>query len=296
MSVIRAIVAAADFSTDGLRAARRAALLCKEHSARLQLLHVLRADLLAALRERLQGMQQIETSLLARARQQLDGLCAELAVPAGALPEGSVRFGNVLDEILAAADHANVLLLGAHGSRPVHDQLLGTTAERLLRRSRRPMVVVRQEPRSGYSRVLVPIDFSMQSIGALSFAQDLAPNADLHLFHACDSPYEGKLRQADIAEEVILQLRAQFRDEALAQMTHVFEKWIRNPARTFSSVDCGNPRHLIPQRAQTEGSDLIVLGKHGHSAVGEYFLGGVSRHALAQATCDVAIVPDWPRF
>jgi nucleotide-binding universal stress UspA family protein len=296
MSAIRALVAATDFSDDGLRAARRAALLSREHSARCQLLHVLREDLLSSLRAHVQQPEQIETPLLTRARQNLDALCAGLEATAGSRPEALVRSGNVLNEILGAADHANVLVLGAHGLRPVFEQLLGTTAERLLRRARRPMVVVRREPATRYARVLVAIDFSLQSLGALNFAQDLAPDAELQLFHAYECPYEGKLRQADIAEDVIQQLRRQFRDEALANMTNVVDKWVRRPASAVSVVEPGNPKLLIPERIERVGIDLVVLGKHGHSPLGDYFLGSVSRHALAKAACDVAIVPDWPRL
>jgi nucleotide-binding universal stress UspA family protein len=296
MSAIRAVLAATDFSEEGLRAARRAARLSREHSARCQLLHVLREDLLSSLRSHLQQPGEVETPLVTRARQDLDSLCAELVGTAGSRPEALLRSGNVLNEILGAADYADVLVLGAHGLRPVLDQLLGTTAERLLRRSRRPMVVVRQEPRTRYARVLVAMDFSMQAIGALTFAQDLAPDAQIHLFHAYECPYEGKLRQADVAEDVIQQLQQQFRDEALGNMRNVVDKWVRKPTHALSAVELGNPKFLITERVVRDGFDLVVLGKHGHSPLGEYFLGGVSRYVLAKAACDVAVVPDWPRL
>jgi len=68
------------------------------------------------------------------------------------------RAGDVLEEILTAADRADLLVLGSHGSRPSGDLLIGTTVGRLLRSSRRPMLVVRQEAIAPYRRVPVAVE------------------------------------------------------------------------------------------------------------------------------------------
>jgi nucleotide-binding universal stress UspA family protein len=295
MNPIRTILAATDFTDEAAHAARRGALLSRTHSAALQLLHVIRLDFLTALRARVQAAPAPEEALLASARRDLDALRTRMAAEASAPPEAIVRTGGLLEEILAAADHADLMMLGAHGPRTASDLLVGTTAERLLVKSRRPMIVVRRPPASGYQRVLVPIDFSMQSLGALNFAQDLAPDARLHLFHVYDDPFENKLRQGDLDAAVIADMQGEFRDAASTNLANIFSKWVREPANAVSSVEAGNPRHLIPERARDDGADVIVLGKHGQSQLGEFFLGGVSRHVLSNVQCDVAIVPDWPR-
>jgi signal transduction histidine kinase len=43
------------------------------------------------------------------------------------------------------------------------------------------------------------------------------------------------------------------------------------------------PRVTISAKAANEGADLIVLAKHGHSFIGEMFLGGATRHTVARA-------------
>ena len=55
-----------------------------------------------------------------------------------------VKIGKVLDEILLACAQHDLLVLGAHGLNPLRDLILGTTATRLLRKSMRPVLVVKQ--------------------------------------------------------------------------------------------------------------------------------------------------------
>jgi nucleotide-binding universal stress UspA family protein len=296
MSTIRSVLAASDFSVDAAGAAHRAALLAGEHGATLQLLHVVGSDLLSELRERLRISDDVQQLLLADARRSLDALANDVQRAAHTTPERFVRTGDVLEEILAAADHADVLVLGAHGMRPVRDLLIGTTAERLLRKSRRPMLVSKQEPSTSYRRVLVPVDFSTHSIATLRFAHQVAPNAALLVFHAYECPYETKLRQANVSDRIIKQFHIDSRDRALSNMENLRDKAAAPVARTAFSVDCGVAKTSIAAKAADYGADLIVLGKHGLSFVDELFLGGVTRHTLARATCDVAVVPDWPRL
>lgn len=293
---IQSLLLASDFSTDATHAAHRAALLAGEHGAKLKLLNIVREDLLTDLRRRLGGQSEAAQRLIEGAKLDLDTLAVQLQPRAGSGIECLVRTGDVLDEILTAADHADVLVLGAHGLHPTQDLLLGTTAERLLRKSRRPMLIIRTEARTAYQRVFVAVDFSVHSFAAFRFAHQIAPAARLHLFHAYECPYEGKLRQANLPEETIGQLRAQFRDQALANMQNMIGKTTAPLERTSSAVAFGNARFTTSTAAADWGADLIVLGKHGYSLIGEYFLGGVTRHTVSRAKCDVAVVPEWPRL
>ena len=68
-------------------------------------------------------------------------------------------------------------MLGARGAGFVRRIALGTTAERLLRTTRRPLLVVKQKAHERYRRVLVPVDFSPSSAQALALARRVAPDA-----------------------------------------------------------------------------------------------------------------------
>lgn len=296
MTSIQAILAATDFSEDADRATRRAALLASSHGARLRLLHVLQADALEELRTRLGLAPDVRDRLSEDAGRRLNAIAAQLQAASNVRPECVVRSGRVRDEILAEADHADLLVLGAHGTSRTREVLLGTVADRLLHLGRRPILVVRSEPLREYGKVLVPVDFSVHSIAALQFARRLAPGAQLHVFHAHSDRYEGTLFLADAPREAIEKHRAATRSKALENVTGLVGKALPGDPRVTWSIEDGDAKFLISEEARRQGADVIVMGKHGRSLLGELFLGSVTHASVARAHCDIAVVPHDPRI
>jgi nucleotide-binding universal stress UspA family protein len=291
MTGIRKILAATDFSFHAHRAARRAAFLAREHGATLRLLHVVnRNTALSTSQLGLQSPLDLDQRAAQDAQQGLESLSADVAAP-DLVVEREVRTGIVLDEILAAAADADMLVLGPRGLRPIHELILGTAAERLLNKGQRPMVVVKQDPTREYRRVLVPVDFSEHSLTSLQFARSLAPTAEIGLFHALDPPVEGTLRSAGVGEETINAYWAQDEREARGLMDKLMTEAGASQGALLPMFLNGDPRLQINAMAESFAADLIVIGKHGRSRLSEYFLGGATRLTLARAQCDVAVVP-----
>ena len=138
MSSMRTILVASDFSFDAHRAARRGALLAREHGATLRLLHVLHPDAAAKAAQQRRPPIDLDRRISLDAHHSLDSLAEDVTAP-DLTVEREMRSGVVLDEILAAADQADMLVLGPRGLRPIHELILGTAAERLLNKSRRPI-------------------------------------------------------------------------------------------------------------------------------------------------------------
>ena len=53
----------------------------------------------------------------------------------------------------------------------------------------------------------------------------------------------------------------------------------------------GSPARSILEEAQRVNADMIVLGSHGHSAIGEVMLGSVAHKIAMKATVPVLLVP-----
>lgn len=289
MSMIGSLLIATDFSEGGRAAAARAARLAAQHGARLGLLHVMSGPALSALRELFDLAAGADEKLIDDARDQLDGVARELAESHGVVATPELRVGHVVNEILAAAAEAELLVLGAHGVNPLRDLILGTTAERLLKRSRRPILVVKRPPRESYRHILVPVDFSPHSLVALRCALDLSPTADVTVVHAYDPPYEGKLWLAGVSDEQLSGYRVQARQQALARIDEMLRQ-CGSPDRCLRLVERGDAAPLILAREAELGADLIVIGKQGQSAIEELLIGSVTRHVIADAKCDVLVV------
>ncbi|MBM0107049.1 universal stress protein [Steroidobacter sp. S1-65] len=289
-ATIRKIVAATDLSMYAHRAALRAGRLAREHDASLQLLHVVNAASANALQKLLPTAPPIGAAMIAEATQAVQSLAEDVAKAGGPTAECRIEEGDVTDTLLAVAADADLVVLGPRGLNPAKDFLLGSSAERIARRVRSPLLIAKQEAALSYECVLVPVDFSASSLQAVRFARALAPRATLHVFHAYDSPYEGRLRSAGVTEEAIKSYRHTLQLEAEAALCELLAR-APDVKDVRSRVELGDPRVAICTRADELQSNLIVMGKQGRSWFSEFLLGSVSRRTIERAVCDVAIVP-----
>lgn len=286
-------LAATDFSDDARHAANRAACLAAERQAPLELLHVMSSPSLATLRELFGLSPDADAKLLDDAQRMLDELASEITAgkPRLALT-ARVAVGQVLDEILAASEEADMLILGARGLNPLRDLILGTTAERLLRRCKKPVLLNKRPPQGSYRQVIVPVDFSPHSAAALHMARFVAPAAEMTLVHAFGTPYEGKLWLAGVPDEEIHRYRTQARQQALNHIHALIGETRDDPCRYYISVEHDDAAPLILAKETALAADLIVIGKHGQSLIEDTLLGSVTRHILSDSKCDVLVVQE----
>jgi len=297
MSPIMRILAATDLSGPARHAVDRAVRLADETGARLAALHVVSQGTVDGLRRLLgEGTPVVELRILDEARSALDRQLAELIDGRSVSAEARVAVGVVVSEIVsqAEAEAADLLVLGARGEGFLRHLLLGTTAERLLRKTARPVLMVRQLPHDRYRRVVVAVDFSDSSAVALRLARTLAPAADLVLLHAFEVPFEYKLQFAGVDDATIARYRHQAREHALRELEAFAAAAGSAAAGARLSVHHGEASRVILEREQQEGCDLLVVGKRGQSVVEELLLGSVTRHVLAEASGDVLVVSAGP--
>ncbi len=292
MDRIESILTAVDFSEDSRSAASRAFLLAKDHSARLELLHIISDSTIQAMGELFQPPADQRTRLIERAGNLLSELSSEYDPDARVGASLSVRTGVVLDEIMASSENADVLVLGARGWNPLRDIIVGTTADRLLRKGKRPVLIVKRPALEAYRRVIVPVDFSPHSATALRTALLIAPEADINIVHAYDVPLERKLWLADVPEEQIEHFRNEARQKALENIVSLRKEAGPEQHRILHYMENGDAGSVILARDASLGADLIVIGKHKRSYTGELLLGSVTRHVLSGARCDVLVVQE----
>lgn len=289
--MMKTILAATDFSAPARHAADRAARVAHETGATLTLVHALPAQPLQELRQWLGAQPQAEHQLLAQAQDQLRQLADDLAAARRVPVHTHLATGAVLDEIGRQADalDADLLVLGARGSGFLRRLVLGTTAERLLRRTTRPLLVVRAAPHEPYRRALVALDFSPWSADAITLARRVAPHARLVLLSAFQVPFEEKLHFAGVDAATIERYRQQSR-AAATQKLHAAAQGAGLKAGDYDAVVVeGDASQRIVEHEQDVDADLVVLGKHGQSAAEDLLLGSVTKHVLAEGSVDVLV-------
>lgn len=289
MSKIKSLLVATDFSDDARQAVLRAAFLAAEQGAKLELLHVMSGPLLSHMRELFKLPSDADTRLVDDARRMLGELAEDVAGQTGLTAIPRVLVGHVVNEIISASDQADMLVLGARGLNRLRDLLIGTTAERLLYRCKRPVLVSKRPPHGSYQHVIVPVDLSPHSIVALRMAVQIAPQANITIIHAFDVPFEGKLWLAGVAEEEIHHYRAQARIKAQEEIEKLMQDSGDASLRLRSVIEHGDATRIILEQEEMSDPDLIVIGKHGESVMGELLLGSVARHVLSNSRCDVLV-------
>lgn len=290
MKTLTTIVAAVDFSEYARWAAERAALIAREQAATLRLLHVISGSTLDDLRHMLRGSTEIEAAVMEDANARLRETAVSLTTQFGVIAQEEVGTGQVIAKIRAAAEPADLLVLGARGTNPLRDLVLGTTAERLIRTCPRPALIVKQVPERAYQRLIVPVDFSAYSAPALSVARLVAPHARISIVHAFRMPFEARLRIAGATNEAMQRYCDEERRDAAGRIDQLITECLAGSRREASIVKEGDPSPVILAEAKAQAADLIVIGKQGQSRAEELLLGSVTRHVLAGSTCDILVV------
>jgi len=291
---MKRIVAATDLSWYARRAETRAAMLAGEMgSESLDLLHVIGNLALESLRHLVnQSPQETEQQLLESAQKQMNEAARKLAEKHGIPVTTTLAIGRAHLEIVRHAESidAAMVVLGAHGGSFVRELYLGSTAEKVLRKLSRPVLIVKREPQGPYQRVLVPVDFSEPSRLALELALRIAPHAHITVLHAFEVPFEGKMHYAGVSDETI----QSYRDTAREQANQAMRQFVCAAGGSAGSVPpvvaFGDAPTVIRGKADALDPDLIVMGKHGQSGWEDMLLGSVTKHVILDATCDVLVV------
>ena len=283
------ILPATDLSAPARHAADRAARLARETGAALTLVHALPRRALDDLRQWLGAEAQAQ--LEAGTERELAALAAELHAGHRVPVHPLLREGPVLDVLGGAADEvdAAVVVVGARGASFLRRLVVGTTAERLMRRTQRPLLVVRQAPHERYRRALLALDFSPWSAAVLEAARRVAPHARPVLFTAFQVPFEEKLRFAGVDAATVEHYRQQARAAATQQLYAIAERAGLAPGHWDPCIVEGEASLRLVEQEQVLDCDLVVIGKHGQSAAEDLLLGSVTKHVLAEGQSDVLV-------
>lgn len=286
-STLRHVLAATDFSLPATQALQRAARLVREHGAHLVVAHVLSQGGLDDLLHWLRGGAQWALQLHDQADASLASAVNALGV--NAVPE--LLDGAPVPALCGAAlrHGADLTVIGARGENPLHQRLLGGTAERLLRKSPSALLVVRQPAQRDYQSVLVPVDFSAWSLQAVRLARRVAPQASLVLHHSFVIPFEEKLRFAGVGDDLLSDYRERARTEARDGLLALASATALDGHDHGLSLGEGDAPQRILDVAKARHCDLIVIGKHGRGAAEELLLGSVTRQVLEEAEVDVLV-------
>lgn len=282
-----------DLTPNSDRVLGRVSLLPLADDARVTILHVIPDSLRAS---ELRDAQRDATKALASEVRHL-----QKSLPKSVCIQPLVRVGVPVKEISAWARKmkAELVVMGRGGGRVLREAFLGSTAERVVRQARLPVLVVRLPPRHVYARPALALDFdrAANEVVRLLLLVLPPPRPRVAVIHAYDFPYGGLVYPSlaeDEADGEKSELQIQANEKLARLLTLALAKVNVQPEdapRWKTHVRYGSPHVVVEKVMRRTETDLLLLGTRGFSRAAHIFLGTIAGDLLREARCDVLLVP-----
>lgn len=295
------ILVGTDFSESSTAALAEAQRIAHRAGAKLTVIHVIDEELVEILKQKL---NMPEPELIEMASKRLaEHLQEALDGPDAVASE--ILIGCPFVEIVRAVkSHAiDLLVLGSGGSEAdgVH---AGVLARRCVRKVPAQVLLVRQEQRRPFARIVACVDFSDNSIEAIDLAAQLADQdgASLHLLHVCrpvvpsvhgDRGTFAGTKFFDISLPPYPEMNyAQQQRDKLEQLAHeqLGEKYPNLEVESHVFTDAHRPSHGIVEFLKDSKTELVVLGTRGRTGVRSLLLGTTAERIVDHSPCSVLTI------
>ncbi len=188
---------------------------------------------------------------------------------------------------LAEEKGAELIVVGAQ-DEPSRRRVLGSTADRVVRKARCPVLVVRSAIAFPPVKVEIPVDLSPVSAAGLrrglDFLDRLGVSGDQTEVLFVLNPFETGGSVHFTPEQV-----QRFAAEELRRFADAHARGRLRPAAL--QVRSGFARQEILTALEAREVDLAVLGTHGRSGFDRLVLGSVAAGVLHEAGCNLLVVP-----
>jgi nucleotide-binding universal stress UspA family protein len=299
--LFRSILCPVDFSEHSAVALRYAAILAKRSGGRLHVLHVNDPMLASAAAIAFADRDYAKVAL-----DELRPFVAK-ALPASTTKAISIRCtvetGDAARMIVSAAKQlrCDLIVMGTHGLTGLEKVILGSTTERMLRRTSLPVLAVPlspseavgvREPAGSWpgSAIMVPVDLGEQSGRDVREVERIARafGTDLLLVHVVPQLQPPPWYRADLSAHRRVQMtKAERQLESLA-------KTVGAGVNTEVRVVSGRPADEISALAADERIGLVVMHLRKGPGLFGSRAGSIAAHVLRHAVTPVLALPGRP--
>lgn len=213
-----------------------------------------------------------------------------------------LREGDAPREIVsyAGTHDIDLIVMGTHGRRGLERLVLGSVAERVLRKANCPVLTVCHAraqtaiAMSPFHRILCPVDFSPHSLRALDYALSLAQegNADISVLYVNDPYYRRAV--PDQAAGTVMDYARFLEADLRERLDRVVPRSAREWCRLREIVQTGRVWEEIVAVADDAEAELIVMGVHGRGAFDIALFGSNTHQVVRRATCPVLTIAGQP--
>lgn len=144
--------------------------------------------------------------------------------------------------------------------------------------------------------ILIPTDFSECSSRALRLGLAIAEkfDAQAHVLHA-----SAHIDRSTFSDPRVLQMVGDMLDDEAKRLDEAAQEQMKNLVKEIGEVDesrvnyrvvQGSPGTSILEVAEDVKADMIVMGTHGRTGVGDLILGSTAERVTRKANCAVMTI------
>ncbi len=270
--------------------------LAEAHSAHVFLLHCVPPLLYIPYPESF-GMSTVDLELLSQlqerkkeeANQRLKGL-ARFLEPLKV--ELIVEVGDAGEIILDREALADLVLLGSHKKGLIERILVGSTTEKVLKYSRKPLFILKGKEPEHLSKVLVGYDFSEHAQRALDFTVKLL------------KPFLGELLILHVEETIEIPVVEGIKDVISQKYKEEKEKHLRKLSDSLSKEGFNVKYFILQSSSPAEGIrdfikgmediELVVLGSRGLSGLKRVLVGSTCAELVRSLDLSILVYKGEP--
>lgn len=214
----------------------------------------------------------------------------------------SVRMGSAAEQIIDAADEMidPIIVMTTHGRSGIGRWLYGSVADRVVRGSGNPVLLIRsgtERPVKGDVRtIVVPLDGSVHAEAALPYAKQIAQafDSELRLVRVAETTQIYSMlspaHQTPASVQTLNELVDQLIADANRYLAEVSEQ-LKSEGFNVQTVTLeGIPGEQLLAYEREESPDLVVMATHGRSGLSRVVFGSVAERMLKLGQTPVMMV------
>lgn len=216
------------------------------------------------------NFEDIEVNLITRVKE-----LSEEIVDKKYLSEPIVMMGNAAQSIIDTSEDFDYIIMSSHGRTGFSRFLLGSVAEKVLRLSNIPVMIVENDSNVGdFKKILVTTDFSKNATGAFPYAVDIAAKTGgtidlLHVLsfdHLDDDHKDLSLRK--------------IREERLKILVKEHFQPISDRVNSKVIITQGSPHEAILNHVKDNEYNLLVMATVGRTGMNYLMMGSTTANVV----------------
>lgn len=276
MKILEKILVANDFSKSSENVVSSAIELAKIFQSTLLPIHILPDDV---------ANDKARDLLKETAMAKLQDMANDIKAEGVSVAKPILIVGSPYETITRAAVdiNANLILLGSGETQKGSAFRLGTTAERIIQKSEKPVFVIKENQLLNVHHILCPVDFSEASKRALKNAITMARKfkSELTILNVCEISKSSWFTSDNLLETV--------NEEKCQKERENFRSFLKefnlSDVNWAQETPMGNAAEEILSAVSRKMIDLLIIGTSGKTGLNRMLMGSVTEKVVREVPC-----------